>query len=118
MGVEGGVGGGCGASDCARTNLAHKRMPEKNKTYVGNVITARAKVAPSVQEWVDGRRTWDENDMCPQERLQKAEQRLPAQYSPTSVLPLKRKALNNSSEIKSPTSLTVGRDDPGKGTPP
>jgi hypothetical protein len=93
-------------------------MPEKNKTYVGNVITARAKVAPSVQEWVDGWRTWDENDMCPQERLQKAEQRLPAQYSPTSVLPLKRKALNNSSEIKSPTSFTVGRDDPGKGTPP
>lgn len=57
-----------------------------NRTHIRNVIVARAKVAPSAREWVDSRRTWDKNDMCPQERLQKAEQRLPAQYSPTSVL--------------------------------
>jgi hypothetical protein len=87
--AEGGAGGGCGASDCAGTTLAHKTMPEKNRTHVRNLIAARAKVAPSVREWVDSRRTWDENDMCPQERLQKAEQRLPAKYSPTSVLPRK-----------------------------
>ena len=86
MAVDGEAGGGCGVSDCAGTTRAHKRMLDKNKTHVRNEITGRAKVAPSVLEWVDGRRTWDENDMCPQERLHKAERRLPAQYSPTSVL--------------------------------